>query len=645
MIQTLKEYEASVNSLNIYTCFYNDGNPLVSDKEWDDLYFQIKEYEERTGVHSPYSPTHAIVYQKVDELEEVSHNHPMLSLDKTKDWDEFLKYFSSKDASKNVVGMVKLDGLTCSLHYVDGQLVSAETRGNGTVGSNILHNALVINSIPKKIEYKDELILDGEVICKRSDFEPFADEYKNPRNFAAGSIRLLDSSECAHRNLTFVVWNVVKGFSESNSFIEKLELIEKQGFITVPWTSSFDWDAADFLKNQADELGYPIDGLVGRFDDIAFGESLPATAHHNGAAFAFKFYDEEYETQLLDIEYGMGRTGQLTPVAVFQPVATEDSIIERASLHNLSVLKEILGQPYVGQKIKVAKMNMIIPQVMSAADWIEGATAINPPDICPVCGGKAEVVESDSGIKNLICANPQCSGKAINVIDHFVGLKGLDIKGLSKATIEKLIDWEWVASPIDIFYLDSHAKEWVKKPGFGPKSVEKVLEAIKKGSEDVDLWRIISAAGIPLIGSTVAKQLAEEFKTYEAFREAIDNKYDFTKLYGFGYNMADSLLNYNYDELDEIAKIVNIKEVEDTEKGNSLQGINFCITGKLTKYKNRDALKAEIENNGGKVLSSISKNTNYLINNDVNSSSSKNASAKKMGIPIISEEEFIEKFL
>lgn len=365
-------YQNAIDKLNKATIAYDEGHPIMTDKEWDDLYFKVVAWEKGYEYSSQDSPTRKIQYQVVNELKKVNHNHPMLSLAKTKDWNEFLNYFTS---GKDVIGMLKLDGLTCSLRYVDGKLVSAETRGNGEVGEDILHNALVIPSIPKRINYTDELILDGEIICTYKNFEHFSDEYANPRNFASGSIRLLDSKECVKRNLTFVVWNIIKGFDDENSFMRRLEKVSNLGFLDVPWTSSFDWDAKEFLIDQAKELGYPIDGLVGRYDDIKYGESLGATGHHARAAYAFKFYDEEYETELLDIEWSMGRTGQITPIAIFKTLDIDGSNISKASLSNLSVMKETLGEkPFIGQTIYVSKRNMIIPKIEKAKDeygeWI-----------------------------------------------------------------------------------------------------------------------------------------------------------------------------------------------------------------------------------------------------------------------------------
>ena len=359
-----------IDKLNYYTELYDKGTPAISDKEWDDLYFELVKREKETGIILPNSPTQKIHYEIKNKLTKVIHNHFMSSADKTKDWDTFLNYFTKIDPGKDVIGMPKLDGLTLSLWYKEGKLFRAETRGNGKEGEDVTHNASVIPSIPNRIDYKEELIVDGEIICKKDDFEPFSKEYKNPRNFASGSIRLLNSKECASRNLTFVVWYVVKGFNELNSLIDKFRKCTELNFTVVPWTSSFDWDAKDFLINQAKELGYPIDGLIGRFDDIAFGKTLGSTSHHRKDLYAFKMYDEVYSTKLLNIDYTMSRNGTLTPVAVFEPIELDDSIINRASLHNLSIMEEILGEkPYIGQPIEVIKSNMIIPQVIKAEKW------------------------------------------------------------------------------------------------------------------------------------------------------------------------------------------------------------------------------------------------------------------------------------
>lgn len=651
-----------VDYLNKCNKAYDEGKPFISDKEYDDLYFELVVLEHYYNLYLPNSPTQIIDYQVVNELKKVKHNHPMLSLDKTKDWNEFLNYFHKQDTSKSVVGMLKLDGLTCTLEYQDGKLIGAETRGNGVEGEDILHNALVVKSIPNKINHQGTLIIDGEIICTYFDFEKFKNEYANPRNFAAGSIRLLDSNECAKRNLTFVSWNVIKGGTDKH--IDNLTMLDKLGFKVVPWTSSFDWDAKEFLVEQAKELGYPIDGLVGRFNDIAFGESLGATSHHSRAAYAFKFYDETATTKLLDIEWTMGRTGVLTPVAIFEPVDLEGTIVERASLHNISIMKELLKTPFVGQSIEIFKANQIIPQIYRANEYLGFLNSVkveilNPdtsligvleypkvktldiPSICPICG-ESTIEKTDIDSTVLICSNQTCGGRLVNRLDHYCGKKGLDIKGLSKATLEKLITWNWVSNFKDLYSLNTYRNEWIKKEGFGVKSVDNILNAIEK-SKKCDLSQFIAALGIPLIGTTASKELAQYFGSWTDFIKAIETKFKFFSLPNFGREMHSAIIKFNYNEAIEIANTyIEFNEIIEQESNVDLSNLTFVITGKLKHFKNRDELKSLIEASGGKVIGSVSKNTNYLINNDINSSSSKNKTAKSLGVPIIDEGAILE---
>lgn len=644
----IAEIRKLTNYLNERTKEYDEGYPTITDEEWDKKWFELKEKEKEYGVRMVDSPTQTIDYRVVSKLEKVRHNHKMLSLDKTKDWNEFLNYFSHLNSSKNVVGMLKLDGLTCSLRYVNGTLKNAETRGNGDIGENILHNAYAIDSIPNRINHYGELVIDGEIICTYNDFKSFEKEYKNPRNFASGSVRLLDAKECSRRKLTFVAWNVIKGL-EGNSFIDHLSRLEDLGFSVTPWTSSFNLNAKEFLINKAEELGYPIDGLVGRFDDVAYGRSLGETGHHARAAYAFKFYDETAETKLLNITYDIGRTGVLTPVAVFEPIELEGTLVERASLHNLSVMREVLhGNGWKGQIVEIFKANQIIPQIKSAEEDDERTKEyFEPLMICPICGEPTIEVESDSGTITLECTNPECDGKIINKINHFAGKSGMDIKGLSKATLEKLIDWDWIERASDLYNLTDKRTDWIKKPGFGKMSVDKLLMAIED-SKNCELDKFICALGIPLIGRTASKDLAKEFKTWDNFIAAVnDEKYHFFNLNNFGNEAEYTLKKFNYGEAIKLAKIMNFKieeEKEEITKG-TMDKLTFVITGSLTHYKNRTELQDIIENSGGKVTSSVSKNTNYLINNDATSGSSKNVKAQSLGIPIITEEEFIKKFL
>lgn len=642
--QKIKELYSLVDSLNYHTELYNKNCPIISDKEWDDMYFQLVSLENELNLYLSNSSTQQVTYTTVNELKKVQHNHPMLSLDKTKDWDAFVHYFNNKD----VVGMLKLDGLTCSLRYRNGNLVGAETRGNGVEGEDIYHNALVIKNIPKRIncQLEEELTIDGEIICSFEDFKAFNKEYANPRNFAAGSIRLLDSNECAKRNLQFVAWHIAKGGKET--VIENFTWLDQLGFTVVPWTSSWDWDAKDFLVNTAKEYGYPIDGLVGRFNNIAYGESLGATGHHSRAAYAFKFYDETYETHLNNIEFNLGRTGVLTPVAVFNPVEIEGTIVERASLHNLTIMKELLGTPYKGQTLQIYKAHMIIPQIASAGREISPADyaglEIQIPKVCPVCGGVLDI-ECEVDTEILICNNNDCPGRLVNRLDHFCGKKGLDIKGLSKATLEKLIDWGWVNQPADLYRLAIHEAEWTQKPGFGKKSVENILQAIED-SRSPKLDAFISALGIPLIGRSVSKDLLPYIESYEDFRNKAKEKWDFTKIDGIAWEKASAIWHFNFKEADAVDEYMLAYQIDKpAAANNSLAGETIVITGRLNLYKNRNDLQKAIEDRGGKVASSVSKNTNWLINNDISSTSNKNVTAERLGVPIITEQEFFNIFL
>ena len=643
-----------IDMLNYHTTLYDKGKSVWSDKEWDDLYFKLQEMEKETGTIYPDSPTQNIYFKKVSKLEKIRHTHSMLSLDKTKNIEDIKKFVSGHDW----VAMFKLDGLSCSLVYINGKFDHADTRGNGEIGEDITHNIYAIKSIPLTIPTtKEVIVIDGEILCTTDNFEKFQNEYKNPRNFAAGSIRLLDAQECARRNLMFVAWDFIQGY-ENNSFMHQLEELDNYGFITVPRVGDAETidDTIKILNNWKEFTTFPIDGYVFRFDDQKYYNSLGSTAHHALGAIAFKMYDEIYPTRLKHIQWTMGRTGVLTPVAVFDPIDIDGSTVERASLHNVSVMREILGDcAYVGEPLQVYKANQIIPQISEAGPKYDygyviahgGVSANDVIERCPICGGDVVYITSDDGIINAYCDNPLCEGKLVNRLEHFCGKKGLDIKGLSKATFQKLIDWGWVDSIKNIFWLYNHQMEWMDKPGFGKASVFKILDAIEKGKHTT-LDKFISAIGIPLIGQTAAKVLANHFKTYEDFRTAVKDKdYHFFNLDNFGEEMEYQLKHFDYSEMDELSKILILETpvVSNEIINNNLKGKTIVITGKLTNFKNRNELKTTIEKYGGKVVGSISSKTDILINNDVNSTSSKNKAAQKLGIPIISETDFIEQYL
>lgn len=641
-IEKMKEY---IKYLNERTEEYNQGHPTITDMEWDRVYFQLESLEKFIGFSLEDSPTRNISYTVKDSLNKVKHNHPMLSLPKTKDTKEV------EDFVKNAtyVAMAKMDGLTCSLCYEEGKLISAETRGNGIIGEDILHNAMVMSSIPKAIPYRGRLVVDGEIICPQDVFnEYFSSEYSNSRNFAAGSIRLLDSKESHSRRLMFIAWDVIEGYEDDDIDVLLFHL-SNLGFQTVPYfVAGTVQERIRNVKDAAEILGYPIDGVVFKYCSRKLRASLPQTAHHLGGAIAFKFMDEEFETRLMAIDYDISRNGEMTPVAIFKPVDDGDSIIERASVHNLSVMEETLHSPagWVGQKIWIVKRNQIIPQIERAEEDDERSKIyLLLPDVCPICGHPTEQHISDSGVKTLHCGNAQCPRRLINRLNHFCGKKGLDIKGLSEATLEKLIDWEWVNNLRDIYHLANYKTEWEKKPGFGKKSVENILKAIEE-SRNTSLEKFLCAIGIPFIGEVQCREIAKHVIDYPDFRDHVDmDDFNWSRLDGFAEAKSAAIENFNYAEADAVYNELHIDNLKATVDVSTLKDITVCITGKVNIFKNRTELQRAIENKGGKVTGSVSKNTKYLINNDSESNSSKNVTAKKLGVTIMTEEDFINNFL
>ncbi len=650
----LKRIEFLVTELNRLTALYDEGKPEISDTDWDKLYFELQDLERQFNIYLPDSPTQSISYEVKSALKKVTHNHPMLSLDKTKDMREVYSFLGKHE----FVAMCKMDGLTCSLRYLDGKLVSAETRGDGIIGEDILHNVLTIKSVPKRIQYDKELIVDGEIICTYSDFDEFKEEYQNPRNFAAGSIRLLDSNECAKRKLTFVAWDMIKGYPTLTSMTHRLLALSKLNFTVVPFLNNGEKDPREFLVKQSKELGYPIDGLVFKFDDIEYGEGLGETAHHKRNAIAFKFEDNTQETTLKYIAWTIGRTGVLTPVAVFEPIELESTIVERASLHNVSVMNNILGEyPYVNEPIHIFKANQIIPQVVPVDEefrfddyddvppWTE---ILSKPETCPYCGSPISYDKSADGIITANCKNKDCKGKLLYKLDYFCSKKGLDIKHISEETIQDLLDFGFVNNCADILNLRSHFNEWINKDGYGWQSVQRILASIDNAKINTTLNKFISSLGIDLIGENVSKELCKYFKDYESFKNACQNGYKFEQIPSFGDAKATALRTYDFTEADQIySYFSNMKNpyYEDTVDEKPLEGMTIVITGGLGIFKNRDQMKEMIEKYGGKVAGSVSKNTNCLVNNDVDSTSTKNQKAKALGIEIISEPDFIKKYL
>ena len=628
--------EYLVSELNRLTELYDKGMPEVSDKEWDDMYFELAALEHERGYVLPNSPTQRVNYTVVNELTKVQHNHPMLSLDKTKDIEEIKSFVSNKDW----IAMLKLDGLSCSLLYEQGRLVRAETRGDGEIGEDITHNAMVIPSIPKRITYTDRLVVDGEIICKLDYFKEFEGEYKNSRNFASGSIRLLDSNECAKRKLTFVAWDVI-GKPKSNSLWAVLAWLYDLSFTVVPLLRGSYHSVEDTLclKQIAEDYNYPIDGLVFKLDNPIEYELMGKTDHHFCGGLAYKFYDELYETKLLDIEWTMGKTNTLTPTAIFETVNIDGTDVSKASLHNISIIKK-LGLTN-NCTVKVYKANQIIPQIDSCLQ--DGDSPIIPPKQCPVCNSETEVV-TENASEVLMCKNPNCLGTLLGRLKFFVSKPAMNIEGLSEAILEVLIDKGWVKTFKDIYGLCYHGLEWSLLDGFGDRSVNKILEAIQK-SRDVKLENFICALSIDGVGKSASKTISNAFNgDFNAFYKAFNDGYDWSELADIGDKTSANITKYlteNEAEIVDLAsemRFIVPKKIEVIE--NPFSGKTLCVTGKLNHFT-RDSINAKIVELGAKAAGSVSKNTNYLITNEA-SGSSKYKKAVELNIPIITESEFIE---
>lgn len=624
-----------IEELNEATKAYDEGKPIMSDKEWDNKYFELKQMEETSGITYSDSPTQKIIYEVSSGLNKVKHNHPMLSLAKTKDVEE-LKKFIEKYPSAGCVGMLKMDGLTCSLKYLNGKLISAETRGDGEEGEDITHNAKVVKNIPKTIEYKGELIVDGEIICKKSDFEEFADQYRNPRNFASGSIRLLDSRESANRNLSFIAWDMITDLF--NTLVMKLDALDRWGFEVVPWTTynkdlNLEDDIIKWLRSQADN--FPIDGLVFKYDDCKTYKDLGYTDHHFNGGLAFKFYDETYTTYLRRFDWDVSRTGKLTPVAIFDPVDINGSTVSRASVHNLTMMEEVLGTPYEGQEIEVFKANEIIPQIYSSVKKDNPEGIISLPTKCPLCGSVL-TKKKDGVAETLNCSNDACKGKVLNKLNHFLNCLGVD--GIAKATLESFYDRLGVKTFRDLFQITPELLSVL--PNFGETSINNVMKSLNDIKE-VTLTKLISALGIPTIGTKQASQIAEVCTNWTDFRNKAFSDFDWTIIDGFGEIKSKNVNTFDYSEADAVEPYLTVVNKSVELMSGKLFGKKIVITGKLINFNNRNELVSLIKKNGGEVQDGIKKDTSWLVNNDITSNSSKNKKAKELGIQIISEQELL----
>lgn len=643
-IKRLKELTEYLNKCR--NAYYNENKSLITDYEYDNLYDELENLENETTISFANSPTKNVGFEVKSELKKVKHSHPMLSLDKTKSEQDLIKFIGNKDS----LLMLKMDGLTVAVTYENGVMVSAETRGDGTTGELITHNAKTFVNLPTTIPYKEKLIVFGEAIITYDNFEkinnklPDDKKYKNPRNLVSGSVRQLDNKICAKRNVRFVAWRLVEG-SNSNDFMDRLSELERYGFEIVPAIEVNKLEINSLLEKAqriAEELKYPIDGCVFSYRDISYIDKLGATSHHLRGQYAFKFYDEEVITILTDIEWSMGKSSILTPVAIFEPVEIEGTTVERASLHNVSILTQLDLQ--VGDEITVYKSNQIIPQVKENLSAKNRESYIQIPAFCPICNSPTEI-KRDNSTDVLICTNPNCKGKLLGKASHFVSKKGMDIDGLSEETIKKFIELGWINNIYDVYNLSEHFEKLKTFSGFGKKSVDKLKKSIE-ASKKTTLKQFISALSIPNIGTTQAKILAKQFNTWDKFYEAAIGNYNFSKLEGFGDIMNNNIHKWFIEDNGKVKQVVSLLVFKEEDKRTTtsldLTEKTFVITGSVHIFKNRDEFKAFVESANGKVSGSVSKNTYALVNNDKASNSSKNKKAKELNIPIVTEEEFME---
>lgn len=630
--------------------YYNSDNPIMSDYEFDNKLEELRMWEEETGIVFANSPTHNVGYSIADELKEVEHNHLMLSLDKTKFIDELIKFIGDKDCFLSV----KADGLTTSLHYIDGKLISAETRGDGIRGFDCLQNVLTMKNVPKEIPYKDELIIDGETIIGWDTFREINDKlpedkkYKHPRNLVSGSLQLLDSKEAASRNMRFVAWRVIKGF-EHKTPSKDLFKAKDIGFEIIPILKSPKINQKKELvvllnqiRESANSHNIPYDGAVVAVDDYKIADSMGRTDKFFRHSMAYKYEDELFETVLTDIEWNTSKTGLINPVAIFDPVDLNGAITTRATLHNITYIKDMmLG---IGDRIRVYRSNMVIPKVH---DSIDKSGNFDVPVFCPICKSPTKIVKENNS-EVLYCTNPNCKGIILGKLSHAVSRNALNIDNLSEATLEKMIKLGWVSSIKDIYHLSFYKNHMQILDGFGKKSVEKLLDSIEK-SRNTNLQRFLYSLSIPLLGNSASKDISEFCgNNFNSFVEALTEggKDAFTSINGIGEALGKSIINYwnkHNEEIMDLAQEFTFSKDEKIEKveNDKINGKVFVVTGSVNHYKNRNELKTDIEKNGGKVTGSVTSKTDYLINNDIDSNSSKNKKAKELNIPIITEEQFL----
>ena len=624
--------------------YYQEDREIMSNQEYDSLYDQLEQLEKETGTVLTNSPTVRVGYEAVNELPKEEHPSPMLSLDKTKD-REVLRSFIGEH---RCLLSWKLDGLTIVLTYENGELVKAVTRGNGIVGEVITNNAKVFKNIPLRIPYKGQLVLRGEAIITYSEFERINEtigdadaKYKNPRNLCSGSVRQLNNEITAKRNVRFYAFSLVsaEGVDFRNSREVQFRWLNEQGFEVVEYrkvTAETLDEAMDYFAEAVTTNDFPSDGLVALYDDIAYGESLGTTAKFPRNAMAFKWADEMRDTRLLEIEWSPSRTGLINPVAIFEPVELEGTTVSRASVHNISIMKELkLG---IGDTIRVYKANMIIPQI---AENLTGSGNAPIPHTCPACGQET-VVKKENDVECLFCVNPGCPAKKIKSFGLFTSRDAMNIDGLSEATLEKFIARGFIHDFGDIFEISRYKDEIVEMVGFGQKSYDNLMESLERAKETT-LPRVIYSLGIANIGLANAKVICRHFDNdLDRIRHA--SLEEVSDIDTIGPVIAGNLVAYFRDEdndrrLDHLMSFLHIQE-DSPKQEQIFEGMNFVITGSLVHFENRSEAKELIESLGGKVTGSVTKKTNYLINNDIQSNSSKNKKARELGIPILSEEDF-----
>lgn len=626
--------------------YYQDAQEIMSNYEYDRLYDELQNLEKELGITLSNSPTVNVGYEVVSELPKERHESPMLSLDKTKEVEELKNFVGSQ----KVLMSWKMDGLTIVLTYRDGKLYKAVTRGNGEVGEVVTNNAKVFKNVPVQIAYRGELILRGEAVIGYHDFEKINEEiedvdakYKNPRNLCSGSVRQLNNQITAKRNVMFYAFTLVQadGVDFQNSRACQMEWLKAQGFTTVEYhmvTRDTVEDEVAKFSSEISKNDFPSDGLVLSYDDIAYGRSLGRTAKFPRDSYAFKWQDEIRETILREIEWSPSRTGLINPVAIFDPVELEGTTVSRASVHNISIMEELeLG---IGDKIEVYKANMIIPQI---AENLTRSGVKDIPERCPVCQGETKIRQVGNA-KALYCMNPECQAKHVKAFALFVSRDALNIEGLSEATLEKFISRGYIHTFADIFHLDRYKDEIQGMEGFGEKSYRKLIESVKK-ARTTTLPRVVYSLGIAGIGLANAKVICRELK-YDVEALLMVTEEELNEIQGVGEVLAKAFTGYfsdakHVENFRKLLEELTIPEETSTKK-QIFEGVNFVITGSVTHFANRGEVKELIESLGGKVTGSVTSKTNYLINNDVTSTSSKNKKANELGIPIISEETFLE---